>query len=134
MYETFDHTADIGVRVRAGSLPDLFADAAAGLFSLITDQQPPDGLADSRSFSISGSEPSYLLFDWLAELLFLFDTAHLALYDFDVTFSEHGLDATASVWPLDPTDVKREVKAITYHRLAVEEREDGWMAEYIVDI
>ena len=134
MYETFDHTADIGVRVSAETLPELFADAAAGLFSLITEHEPPPEPSGSRSFSISGSDPSYLLFDWLAELLFLFDTAHLALYDFDVKFSEHGLDATASVWPLDPTDVKREVKAITYHRLAVEEREDGWMAEYIVDI
>ena len=28
MYEVFEHTADLGLRVRAGNLPELFAEAA----------------------------------------------------------------------------------------------------------
>ncbi len=32
MYETFEHTADVGIRARAGSLDELFAEAAKGLF------------------------------------------------------------------------------------------------------
>lgn len=133
MYETFEHTADVGVRASAPDLPGLFAQAAAGLMSLITDAPPPK--SDTfRTFAISGSDPSLLLFDWLAELLYLFDTAHIAFFDYDVRFSEHGLDATARTYPIHPANVAREVKAITYHRLAVEEREDGWVAEYIVDI
>ena len=34
MYETFEHTADVGLRVRAVALNDLFAEAAQGLASL----------------------------------------------------------------------------------------------------
>jgi SHS2 domain-containing protein len=134
VHETFDHTADIGVRATAPDLPGLFAEAAAGLFSLVTDVAPPAELGPRRSFSISGSDVTLLLFDWLAELLFLFDTAHIALCDFDITVSDHGLDATAATYPVTPPHVTREIKAITYHRLAVEHREDGWLAEFIVDI
>ena len=35
MYETFEHTADLGLRIRAADLPSLFADAGRGLFSII---------------------------------------------------------------------------------------------------
>ncbi len=35
MYEIFEHTADLGIRVCAGSLDELFADAARGLFAVM---------------------------------------------------------------------------------------------------
>ena len=35
MYEAFEHTADLGLRVAAENLETLFADAARGLFSVI---------------------------------------------------------------------------------------------------
>ena len=37
MYEIFEHTADVGIRARAGSLEELFADAARGLFSVMVE-------------------------------------------------------------------------------------------------
>jgi SHS2 domain-containing protein len=37
MYEVFEHTADLGLRVRAADLPTLFAEAGQGLYSLIVD-------------------------------------------------------------------------------------------------
>jgi SHS2 domain-containing protein len=134
VYETFEHTADIGVRAMAPTLGELFAEAAAGLFSIISDEAPPAATGPRRTFSISGSDLTYLLFDWLAELLFIFDTGHLVLFDFDVQITDHGLEATAATYPIPPAHVAREVKAITYHRLAVDEREDGWHTEFIVDI
>ena len=134
VYETFEHTADIGLRVRAKDLPKLFGEAATGLFSLITEDPPPPVGDGRHSFSISGSDVTLLFFDWLAELLYVFATAHVGFFDFDVRFSSHGLDADATSYPINPARVDRELKAITYHRLAVEQREDGWVAEFIVDV
>ena len=37
MYETFEHTADLGLRVRAADLDSLFAEAAQCLFSAIVE-------------------------------------------------------------------------------------------------
>ena len=35
MYEVFEHTADLGLRVRADSLQSLFVEAARGMFAMI---------------------------------------------------------------------------------------------------
>ena len=35
MFEHFDHTADLGLRVRAGTLEELLAEAGRGLLAMI---------------------------------------------------------------------------------------------------
>ena len=47
VYEIFEHTADLGLRMRAGSLDELFADAGRALFSVIVAN--PDAVRPSRS-------------------------------------------------------------------------------------
>ena len=37
MHETFDHTADLGLRIRAATLDELFAEAAEAMFEVIVE-------------------------------------------------------------------------------------------------
>jgi SHS2 domain-containing protein len=136
MYEYFDHTADLGIRVRSADLNGLFADAATALFAAVVDGLEAVRPAQQVAIAIDGSDLDYLLFDWLRELLFRFDAEHLVLSQFDVRVSETGLKATARGELLDPARhvLSHEVKAITYHGLRVEREADGWVAEVIVDI
>jgi SHS2 domain-containing protein len=135
MYETFEHTADLGLRVRAADLETLFADAARGLFSMIVnlDQVQP---VEQVSFEIEGKVSDLLLFDWLSELLYTYETRHLLLCQFDVRFRESGLSATARGEPADRArhTLDHEVKAVTYHELKLQAEGDHWLAEVIVDI
>jgi SHS2 domain-containing protein len=136
MYETFDHTADVGLRIRADTLDRLFADAAKGLFSLLVanldDVQP----VEETTYALGPDDYDLLLFDWLAELLYTFETRKLLLSQFDVHAGTDGLRATARGEPIDPTRhvMAHEIKAITYHELKVERTDDCWLAEVIVDI
>jgi len=136
MYETFEHTADLGLRVRAPDLDSLFAEAGRALFSTIVDD--PDTVRPQQRFDVtlSGTERDYLLFDWLNELLFRWDSAHLLFSRFEVHVRADGLNGTAWGEPLDESRhiLGHEVKAITYHGLRVEPTDDGWLAEVIVDI
>src|SRR5262245_57210025 len=136
MYEIFEHTADLGLRVRAATLPELMADAGRGLFAMVVDDIACVQPAVKREFRISGDDRTYLLFDWLTELLYVCDTERLAFSQFDVQMADDGLAATARGEPLDPNrhHLTHEIKAITYHGLRVEETSDGWLAEVIVDI
>lgn len=136
MYEVFEHTADLGLRVRAPSLEALFADAAAGLFSVLVVNLPAVARVQEKTFHIAGRDYDYLLFDWLAELLYTFETEHLLLSDFAVRLDAEGLHATCRGEPLDRRrhELDHEVKAITYHGLKVEPVAGGWLAEVIVDI
>ena len=136
MYETFEHTADLGLRARAPDLNALFAEAAACLFSAIVEDPSAVRPLQRIDLRIDGTDRDYLLFDWLRELLYRFDPGHLVLSRFEAHFREGGLRGSAWGEPLDPARhaLAHEVKAITYHGLKVERTADGWLAEVIVDI
>jgi len=136
VYEIFEHTADLGLRMRAASLDELFADAGRALFSVIVANLDAVRPVEELEFEIAGDRRDDLLFDWLAELLFVFDTRHVLLSAFDVEVREDGVKVTARGEPVDPDrhELDMEVKAITYHQLKVERDGDGWLAEVIVDL
>ena len=136
MYEHFEHTADLGLRVRASDLPSLFADAGRGLFAMFVDNPEEIQPVETVQFDIAGTDRDYLLFDWLNELLYTFESRHLLLGEFDVQITDQGLTATARGEPLNPArhQLGHEVKAITYHGLKLEQQPHGWLAEVIVDV
>lgn len=136
MYETFEHTADLGLRVRAADLNSLFAEAARGLVSMIVPNLDDVRLVRRMSFALAGSRYDELLFDWLNEVLYVFESQRVVLAEFDVHVGGEGLEAAARGEPLDPArhQLEHEVKAITYHGLKVEQLDGGWLAEVIVDI
>lgn len=136
MIEIFEHTADLGLRVRAGTLEGVFGEAAAGLMAMIVANGEDIVPREERSFVVPGTEPDLLLFDWLTELLYLFDTEQFLLRDFHVELDPTGLRATGRGEPADRSRhrLEHEVKAITYHALVVRREGDEWLAEVIVDI
>ena len=136
MHETFEHTADLGLRIRAPDLDTLFAEAGRALFATIVED--PDSVLPRQQLQINLTEDDreLLFFDWLKELLYHFDSQHLLFSRFQVQVGDAGLRATAWGEPLDESRhvLLHEVKAITYHGLTVEQADDGWLAEVIVDI
>ena len=136
MFETFDHTADLGLRVRAPGLDTLFSEAGLALFSTLVENLASVRPRERADIALAGKDREYLLFDWLKELLFHFDAKHMLFSRFVVKVGEDGLTAEAWGEPLDRARhvLEHEVKAITYHGLTVEQTADGWLAEVIVDI
>lgn len=136
MYEIFEHTADLGLRIRATDLPTLFTDAARGLTSMIAANLDAIRPVREVPLRVTGERLDLLLFDWLTEILYLFESERILLAQFDVRLAGDVLEATARGEPLDETrhQLEHEVKAITYHGLKVEQTSDGWLAEVIVDI
>jgi SHS2 domain-containing protein len=135
-FETFDHTADVGLRITAPDLEGLFADAARGLFSLIVPDLDSVEARETIHIDVAGEPSELLLFDWLNELLYIFETRRLLLAQFDVKLSQTGVSAIARGEPIDEKrhQLDHELKAITYHGLKLERQGDGWLAEVIVDI
>lgn len=137
MFEHFDHTADLGLRVRAGTLEELLAEAGRGLLAMIVANPASVRPVQTRTIELPVGEPSLLLFDWLTELLYAFESEKLLLCEFDVQIAGDRLVAICRGEPMDASrhEMDHEVKAITYHQLQVEQGVDGgWTAEVIVDI
>ena len=134
-WEQFEHTADLGLRVTAPDREALYCDAARGLFGMIVERIPQE--RDERiELQVAGRRHDWLLFDWLNELLFVFETRELLLDDFEVAIDDEGLRGSARGAKVDlgRDRLLHEVKAITYHGLRVDRTADGWLAELIVDI
>ena len=136
MFETFDHTADVGIRARAPDLSALLVECARGLFSLIAEPVPERPTATPVEIRVRGDRSDLLLFDWLSELLYVSDRDRTVFTDFEVTLVEGGLEGRARAISIDDPGVVllREVKAITYHGLSVEPDGTEWIAEFIVDV
>ena len=136
VFETFDHTADLGLRAVADDREGMFAEAARGLTSLLIEE--PGALRSDNRFDmpVVGVDLELLLFDLLNELLFQFETTGFLGRDFSVTSTETGLavEAYGEVIADQPDRLAREIKAITYHGLKVQQQAGRWMAEVIVDI
>jgi len=136
MYETFDHTADLGLRIRSADLDTLFAEAGLALMAALVEN--PDSVRPERRLDVKlpADDLEYLLFDWLKAVLYRFDVERLLFSRFEVKISDAGLEAAAWGEVMDESrhELAHEVKAITYHELKVDRVEEGWLAEVIVDI
>jgi SHS2 domain-containing protein len=136
LYETFEHTADLGLRARASGLDTLFVETAHALFSAIVDNPDQVEARERVEFQLKAEDLELLLFDWLNELLYWFDAGHMLFGRFEIRIKDLSLTATAWGEPLDRERhlLQHEVKAITYHGLRVEPQGEEWLAEVIVDI
>jgi SHS2 domain-containing protein len=136
MFETFAHTADIGLRIRSTNLNTLFAEAGQAFFSLIVENLADVEPRTRAAFHVTGQDLAYLLADWLNELLYAFSTQRLLFSRFDVVVEPDGLRAVAQGETIDEARhlLDHEVKAVTYHGLKVEKLGDGWLAEVVLDI
>jgi SHS2 domain-containing protein len=136
MHELFEHTADLGLRIRSRDLNTLFEEAGLCLMSAMIEDIESIRPREELRINLAGEELDYLLFDWLRELLLRFETERLLFSKFSVEITASGFQGRAWGEPNDPDRhiLTHEVKAITYHGLKVENSDDGWLAEVIVDI
>ena len=121
-FRVIEHTADTGLVAYGHSLAEAFANAAYGLFSIITELNQVREI-ESRPVTVSADDTEGLLFDWLNHLIYIFDVEYLLFKRFDITeFTKHNLKATCWGERYDSSrhQLKLGVKSATYHMLKVD--------------
>ena len=134
-YETFDHTADIGLRAWAPAPASLLTQLGLGLFSMITDLSGVRVEQNVR-VSLSAESEEELVLAWLKELLFIFETKKLLLCKFDVKkFEKNELIAEVGGQRLKDSHAREhEVKAVTRHQFQLKMEPHDCCCEVILDI
>jgi SHS2 domain-containing protein len=134
-FQFINHTADVGIRVEAPTLEDLFETAGLAFTELVTSAKSLDCSVERR-FKLEEDDIETLLVSWLQELLYLLDTEELVFARFQVKLHALSLEATAwgEVFDPDRHTIKTEIKAVTYHQLEVAKSDQGWQAQFIFDI
>jgi SHS2 domain-containing protein len=136
--ETFEHTADLGLRIVAASLAGLFESAAQGLFDVIVANREEIRESIEEHLELAAESAADLMLAWLNELIFRSETQHRFYRRFDVRVDAPGCRLAATLWG-EPIDADRhilanEVKAATRHGLKVWSEGPDWRAEVILDI
>lgn len=135
-FRILEHTADIGFEAFGATREEVFANAARALQSLMVDLESIAPLQETK-IQVEGSNAKNLLVNWLSEILYQIDAEGRLFHNFDVgVVGETSVTASARGEPFDRTkhQVKLQVKAITYHQLALDQTPAGWRAQVYVDI
>jgi SHS2 domain-containing protein len=135
-FRVLEHTADVGFEAWGATREEVFSNAARALQNLSVDLA---AIAPREEIAIivTGDDASELLVNWLSRLLYLFDAEGWVLCDFTIQgLDDRSLQAFARGEEFDSArhPVKLQVKAITYHQLALEQTPEGWRARVFVDI
>jgi len=139
-FEEIEHTADIGILASGESLPELFANLAFGMLHLITGQTE-NQIIIKRTIKTEGPSLIDLIVGWLSEINYLLTVNHylingIEIRGIDQTFGNFVLSAT--VYGQDSTPIESnfntEIKAVTYHKLVCEKKDDEYVGQVIFDI
>jgi SHS2 domain-containing protein len=131
-----DHPSDIGIEAHGATCAEAFERAASALVSIILD--PSTVVAtDHRTILLHAADSEQMLVRWLSEILYLFDGRGFVAAKFHLSVcTATALEATVAGEPFDPLKhaVRTDVKAITYHQIAVIQNDTGCHVRAFVDI
>ena len=133
---SFEHTADLGLRVWGPTMKDLFEQAAAGLASLMLD---PATVRPTQTVRLAaeGEDRDELLVAWLNEVLFACEVGELAPGTVRVTAIGSGrAEGELHGEPFDPSrhELRHSVKAVTFHDLEITETDGRYEVSIVLDV
>jgi SHS2 domain-containing protein len=135
-YELIEHTADVGIRVKAADLEGVFINAGLAMFDIMAGLENPDGKnIEEITIKQNADTLDELFINWLNELLSLSAVKELIFTDFKINLpGNNNLQATLIGCDIKNYKINSEIKAATYHQLKLEQTDSGWLAEVIFDV
>ena len=131
-----EHTADLGFEVEAPTLDALFERAGLGLLGLMVDLSAVEPRAQT-TLVVEAEGLEELLHDFLQALLVRFQAGGFVACELEAQVrGDERAEVTATGEPVDPRRhaLRAEVKAVTYHELAVRRTPTGYAARVILDV
>ncbi len=130
-YREIEHTADWELEAWAPNMASLLEQAARGMYSLSRTRLQP-GPRQERLLEIQATDREQMLVSFLSELLYLDEMEGLGFDQYKITIDDDRLRAEISGAPVASTG--KEIKAVTYHRLAVKDTEQGLRVNVVLDV
>ena len=132
-FQELEHTADWAFRVRGRDLKELFANAVRGLASLEGWEASDSTSNLVQEIEVSGYDQETLLVNWLNELLYRREKERASFGPIEILeLSDTHLKAR--VHSRANGDSLRKIKSVTFNRLQIEQRSEGWEAIITVDV
>ena len=134
-FSFFPHTADIGMKVSAGTLKEVFINAASGLAQL-SGPQGERGKPFKFNIKLKADGPEGLLISFLNELNYISVMKKALLGKIKITsMGKTFLKAEVSgLKNVEKLSFLREIKAATYHDILIKKTRTGLSAKITFDV
>ena len=136
LYEEIPHPGDLSIVVCAPRLPELYRRAGLALFALLLERPGTEAQAP-RQADIRGADPEDLMHAWLSHLLSRFYADREVVGGIRVRQLEPRrirADLDCAPYARERHGPVREIKAVTFHQLAVRPAGGGWEARVTFDV
>lgn len=130
-FEEIEHTADVALRVYGCDWPELFANAAHGMFSVMAGWESTPR-SQEQEISLRAMDGETLLVDWLSELLYLHEMEDVVY----TSFAIHSITPTAlraTVQGTERWNPRTAIKAVTFNDLRIEKTPSGYTTTIVFD-
>jgi SHS2 domain-containing protein len=134
-FEFLEHTADIKFRAFGKTLEEVFENSALAMLNIIYKGKVKE--EKKLKIKANGKDIESLLYNFLEEFLFLFDSENFLLSDVkNIKINEKNFTAEAEVVGDDVINYKTSVhvKAITYNEMFVKKDKNKYTAQVVVDV
>jgi len=134
-YEFLEHTADIKFQAFGESIEKVFENSALAMFNAMYDEK----VKEKKSFKINvkGKDFESLLYNFLEELLFLFDSENFFMSRIkSIKIDKKAIKLEAEVVGDDAKNYKihLDIKAVTYNEMFVKQEKDKWIVQVVLDV
>lgn len=135
-YKILNHTADIGIDVWGKTKKELFANAAVAIYDLMINLSEVEE-AGEKTINVAGSDLQDLLVNFLREVLYLFNGKGWLMKKCrikEMTARSLVAQVAGASYSRRKHQIKKEIKAVTYHGLSITKNVRGWKAKVIFDL
>jgi SHS2 domain-containing protein len=127
-----EHTADWAIRVCGATLPELFVNAATGMYSLVADLSSAEPTIE-RVIKVKGIDAEALLVNWLNELIYHTEMDGEIFCEFHIDSFDH-TRLIATVRAGRGIELRKQIKAVTFHDLHITTSDRGYQVTIVFDV
>jgi SHS2 domain-containing protein len=129
-------TADLTVEAKGTTLEEAFKNCALAMFNAITPLEGVDP-KESRDIEVQGEDLELLLFNFLDELLYIYDVELMIFSDIKLEIDRNSNSITSKCFGESFKLKKHQqgivIKAVTFHKMKVEKKERCWSIIVVFD-
>ncbi len=133
-FEYLEHTADIKFQAFGKTLEKCYENAAYAVIDSLCDDKIKKKI--KKSFKVKGNDKESLMYNFLEEILFLFETENLlpSKVNVEINAGKNALKCEIKGDLAKKYNIKTHIKSVTYNEMFVKKDSNGWICQVVMDI
>jgi SHS2 domain-containing protein len=132
-YKFLEHTADIKFQAFGNSLEEVFENSALAMFSSMFSGKVEEKIEEK--IEVKGNDNENILYNFLEELLFLFDRKGFFLSKIkNLKIKGNKLTAELLGDKAKNYEISIDAKAVTYNEMFIKKIKDTFVAQVVIDV